>query len=325
MEKVSRICWNSNYWKRPSGRTGKATSKKTFERENGYGHEEWLLDERVCQDGYHYGFLEPLFRAIEDKTYVGKMFDIHLYTITPSKERLYVGVIHNAECISKEQENKVVQYYSKKQWHIEMIEDICAIGGDYSDFNLHFNVRFKLEGIEIHNSNPIRFAADDAHIKCSRYILQKKKGEFRFEPQSNPIDRQLAEDPFEVHSPEFVTIVDPRHKRMQNRLAILLKKKYKAVYKEDGNVDIKAQTKGGNWHYFELKTASAKQSIRTALGQILEYCHYPNSNRASKMFIVTCEKPKKDDISYIKLIRNTYQMPVFLMWYSLSDDKVGEY
>lgn len=41
MEKVARLCWNTNEWRRPSGRKGKSKSNDAYENEMGFGHEEW--------------------------------------------------------------------------------------------------------------------------------------------------------------------------------------------------------------------------------------------------------------------------------------------
>ena len=44
MEKIARICWNTNNWERPSGSYGKSTVESSYENFSGYGYEEWLLD-----------------------------------------------------------------------------------------------------------------------------------------------------------------------------------------------------------------------------------------------------------------------------------------
>lgn len=72
MDKISRICWNTNNWKRPSGSEGKSRVASSYENSVGFGHEEWLLDDsRVLPDGYHYGFYNPstyLAENISDKS-----------------------------------------------------------------------------------------------------------------------------------------------------------------------------------------------------------------------------------------------------------------
>ena len=51
--RLSRLCWNDNGWVSPSGRGGKSPDKNSFEREHGFGFEEWLFDfDKVLDDGY---------------------------------------------------------------------------------------------------------------------------------------------------------------------------------------------------------------------------------------------------------------------------------
>ena len=50
----------------------------------------------------------------------------------------------------------------------------------------------------------------------------------------------------------------------------------------------------------EVKTMSAKRSIREALGQILEYAHYP----------------------YMKLLRDKYNLPIWFRLYSFFENKL---
>ena len=90
MEKIARICWNTNDWKYPSGIEGKSKNKHSYEKIMGYGHEEWLLDDtRIMPDGYHYGFLQ----AMNGRSDIHKhaKYDIHLFTITPTSQRVYIG------------------------------------------------------------------------------------------------------------------------------------------------------------------------------------------------------------------------------------------
>ena len=56
MEKVARLCWNTNEWRRPSGRKGKSKSSDSYEKGMGFGHKEWLLDDSKIINGYHYGY-----------------------------------------------------------------------------------------------------------------------------------------------------------------------------------------------------------------------------------------------------------------------------
>ena len=125
-------------------------------------------------------------------------------------------------------------------------------------------------------------------------------------------------------------LIDPLHKKIQNAVVDLLKKDYNSIQVESGaldsikqRVDIKGFSKNEQeWHFFEVKTMSAKRSIREALGQILEYAHYPNVELAEKLFIIGPEKPDEKDKAYMKLLRDKYNLPIWFRWYSFSENKL---
>jgi len=78
------------------------------------------------------------------------------------------------------------------------------------------------------------------------------------------------------------------------------------------------------WHYFELKTDNAKQSIRKALGQILEYAFFPNANKAEKLIIVSDEKPSEDVIKYLNHIRNLFDLPIVYKYFNLEENELSD-
>lgn len=112
----------------------------------------------------------------------------------------------------------------------------------------------------------------------------------------------------------------PKHNIMQNRIKTHLEETgtYAEVLLESENVDIKALTKLGEWHFFEIKTSSPKKSIRQALGQILEYAHYSSHNKVKKLFIVGPDKMDVNEKQYIRQLRNLYNIPVWYLWYDLT-------
>lgn len=94
----------------------------------------------------------------------------------------------------------------------------------------------------------------------------------------------------------------------------------------DQRIDIKGfSKKDQEWHFFEVMTVSAKRCIREALGQILEYAHYPNVSRAKKFFIIGPEPPDDNDKAYMQLLRNKYNLPIWFRWFSLKDNKLHEW
>lgn len=329
MEKIARICWNTQEWKRPSGRDGKSKANKSYEKEYGFGHEEWLLDfSRVMPNGYHYGFLESL--RVRSGKHIGHTYDIHLFTITPNKEKIYIGCLHNATAIDNEESQYVYSYYEKKGWLREMEDDVISVGGKIENFEAEFmfNVKFKFSEAKINHSNQPIINSTLGH----RYNLMNKTSDFVFLSNEEGKMRTLDTCRFAKTTHSGVVIVDPLHKKIQNAVANLLKDMYFPFDSErvdkssllKQRIDIMGKLKGTDeWHYFEVKTSSAKQSIREALGQILEYSHYGHSSgRAKKLYIIGPEEPDEKDIAYIKNLREMYNIPVWFRWYSFEDDKL---
>ena len=114
-------------------------------------------------------------------------------------------------------------------------------------------------------------------------------------------------------------IMSLQHNELSNTMVDYLKKKgCKNIKVEDKYVDIKCIDENGKKIFFELKTAqTVKSAIREALGQLLEYNHYPNTNNADKLIIVTKHEPEKDDIQYLTGLRMIYKIPVYYQYFDM--------
>ncbi len=328
-ERIARICWNTENWIYPSGKDGKSKQNRSYEKIVGFGHEEWLLDPSRIKDGYHYGFLQPL--NVASGKHFNIKYNIHLFTIAPNKQRLYVGCLYNAIGVGPDESKEVYDYYEKKGWINEMKEDVRRVGGTVSDFNpdAMFNVKFKMKEAVIYYSNKPIISKG---ISSNHYVLCHKKKEFEFlldeEGKQQTFDTSVITRTIKAGKIDII----PQHKIIQNAIFEQLKNDYNNLTMEDSTlssrqrVDMKGIFKeSGEWHFFEVKTGSAKQSLREALGQILEYSHYNHSSsRASKLFIVGPQKPDDKDIAYIKKLRDMYHLPIWFRWFSFEDNKLYE-
>lgn len=100
---------------------------------------------------------------------------------------------------------------------------------------------------------------------------------------------------------------------------------YQNVKAEDNHVDIKCVAPSGETIFFELKTAqSVKYAIREAIGQLLEYNHYPDTKRADKMIIVTKDEPEDDDIKYLTKLRAEYHIPVYYQSFDMNNKELSK-
>ena len=329
MEKIARICWNTNNWKHPSGPEGKSHSSTSYEKRLGFGHEEWLLDETKTVDGYNYGFLQPI--NVPSRKHDNEVYNIHLFTIDPNGNRLYVGCLKNAIGVTEEESEQVYGYYEEHGWIQEMMNDLRSVGCRRRKFTSKntFNIKFKFSEAKIYYSNkPVLRADSIGH----RYNLMNVNGGLVFEHDKKGQVKTIDTSLIVRNQSAGEIIIDPVHRKIQSRLVSILKKQYKNIdvecKSESGGrqrLDLKGQLKSTDeWHIFEIKTESARQSIREAIGQLLEYAHYPADERATKLFIVGPEPPDDQDKAYMDTLRKTYALPIWFRWFSLTDNVLHE-
>ncbi len=330
INKLSKICWNTENWKFPSGSQGKSISIESYEADSGFGHEEWLLDKSKIIDGYHYAFLQPL--NIKTDKHKDHVYNILLFTINNLNKQYFVGEIKNVECINTDESIRAYKIYKTNGWLEKMKKDLERIGVNHKKFiqtppEIFFNVRFKF--IDVSQPDElIEVAEEDVNITVNRYKLLPQKSEIILgtvrdedETEGNKKNTNRRKKVFNSDC-EY----DPYHDQMQNAIFDLLNNstKYKKVFIEKGRVDIKAITKENQWHYFEIKTDNAKQSIRKALGQILEYAFYPNANKADKLIIIADEKPNTDIIKYLDHIRTLFSLPISYRHFNLEKNELSD-
>lgn len=329
IEKITRICWNTENWERPSGPEGKSKAEGSFEQKHHFGHEEWLFDRRmILSDGYLYGYLQALRRPDCHK---GKTYDIHLFSInSDTRDRLYVGCLRKAEVLTDKQRDWVRKECKKLGLVQEMDQDLKRIGIKTRHKSVHPNVRFKLDQVEL--EYPKYKLIDPESLRGPRYQLMDGVSErlkFLDTPQEETKPTQSTEDIVcSISTPTYVK--RQRHKEIQLALKEQLSLNgYTNVELEADSgirrqIDLKAYHKASqSSHYFEIKVYDARLSIREALGQILEYAHYPSSPcEASKLFIVGPESPTRQDLIYLNRLRAKYDLPIEFIHYSIKDERL---
>ena len=333
--KLSKICWNTKNWKFPSGSQGKSVSGESYEAKSGYGHEEWLFDKSKIIEGYHYAFLQSL--NITTDKHENQIYNISLFTVNNLNKQYFVGEIRNVECIGLDESIRIYNIYKEKSWIERMREDLERVGANYKKFNetlpeIFFNIRFKFKDV-IQQDELTEIAENDVNITTNRYRLLPLKSEIIFATHNDCNEDDGEGNMKNTNKRKKVfnseCEYDPYHDQMQNAIYKLLDKSkqhygYKKVFIEKGRVDIKAKTLKDTWHYFELKTANAKQSIREALGQILEYAFFPDENKAEKLIIISDEEPNEYVRKYIKHIRVLFKLPVFYKYFNLEKNELSK-
>ena len=75
--------------------------------------------------------------------------------------------------------------------------------------------------------------------------------------------------------------------------------------------------RNGKQTFYEVKVASDVRScVRAALGQLIEYCHWPSDNRASEMVVVGEVELDSDSRAYLEFLRQRFDLP---LWYRRID------
>ncbi|WED29901.1 hypothetical protein L3V77_21070 [Vibrio sp. DW001] len=331
MKKIARICWSSNGWKTPSGRLGKSSNKDSYEYQNGYGHEEWLLDTTKLVDGYHYGYIQAIGKH-RDK-YLDQVFDVSLYSInSDTKQRWWLGEIKNLEVVSAEESKRVYKKYKKNGWYKEMVAQLNLVGANIEEFkkfvtaDIFSVVRYKPEDLNL-LEEPQEFSADDPAVTSNYYNLKNKKLEPNLERQNGfqfiAGHREGKSKTKRAYS-DYTKEVSLLHNQLQTALYEELSQLYgyASVATELGcgsgnRIDLVVK-KEKSYSLYEIKTSnSAKSCIREALGQLMEYAFYNDNIDIDKLVIVSPHELKSADTEYLERIKSKFSLPMEYMSYSL--------
>jgi len=327
----------------PSGRGGKSTNKDSHEGKYGYGHEEWLLDTGKIIDGYHYGFLEPIRK--HQNAYTGKIYDVWIYSLNGfNKKRYFIGEINNVEVINGEDAEAIKEIYIEKGWFDEMKLQIINCGANNDGFSDWkgvdlFNVRFRISDINIKGDYE-ELPKDNKLYKFSRYTFthfvdtlftETSQRNFKFRSRKKSLetssDFTLEKISYE-REPKSIEVAY-LHKAISKRLLDVLTEEYGFQNVTDelpagyGNNKIDTVVKDGkDFIFYEIKTYnSSRNSIREAIGQLLEYSCWISSSYACKLVIVSQKLADFEDAKmYIMHLRKKFNLPVFYKVYDVELD-----
>ena len=85
---------------------------------------------------------------------------------------------------------------------------------------------------------------------------------------------------------------------------------------EKNRIDVRF-TCSSESHLAELKICyygDTRHAIREAMGQLLEYNHYPPYEEADLWWLVIDCEPSKSDLIYLSSIRERYGLPLTISW-----------
>lgn len=110
--------------------------------------------------------------------------------------------------------------------------------------------------------------------------------------------------------------VELRHSRIGDALALYLESIHGEgkIGKEEptGNgTNIDVAVRGDERIYYEIKTGfSAQRCIRDALGQLLEYSHWPGAQKAARLVVVGEAPLDENAAAYIKKLKKEFSLPI---------------
>lgn len=333
-DKYCRICWNTAGWCKPSGDAARIEKGRSHVLKHKFGFEEWLFNYEWMVNGHRYGFLQPIHKYYTK--YSGQSFSVHLYTFTPEGKCLLIGKINNIFVPEMEELRGAFDSFANNGWLDDMRHMIELVGGNgeivdtLSPQNI-LNVRFRPEDVEIFDPRP-QVIGDHRIANIPRFYHPYDWNQNDLPKIAVPqLDIEEDDPDFDettrTRSAQKATRFDPKHVRIQNRLFRHLRNQFGAnnVFREQNYVDLVVNHPEGA-SYYEIKTdETAKKCIRTALGQLLEYAHYPDQDRANQLVIVGDPAPTNDDRAFIAYLRNRFGIEIYyaqFLWEtnSLSDE-----
>lgn len=342
--KIARITWNTNDWVKPSGLTGKSTNP-SFENEHGFGHEEWLFDGDKVIESYKYGFLEPIHKY--RSKYEGQIFDLTLYTRdAESNKSFWVTNLKDVEVLLPKESENILDFYKKEGWYDEMKADLYNLNLDSNQLDEWikegaeqlFNVKFKASQL---NEIPTELipVMDDEDIPSNRYTLMDlpsglnekisigAKTGFSFE-DSGSEEADLGTKSKRTGRKREIEL-ELKHNILQTKFLKYLQNKYgKAIVKREctaygaSRIDVTRKTETG-YLFYEIKTYnSLRTSIREGIGQLLEYCLYPNVNEAEGIILVSHVAPSDEVKSYLNHIKNFINLPFSYIHFDIEKEDI---
>lgn len=152
----SRIGYNTTGWRYPKGDAGPHETGLSFNRDFGFGFEDWLFRKEWQLDGYSYGHVHGVTRSRPRLLKENTPFDLIVYTKEPDGRRRYVALLRNVRCLSADDALEITEAYREAGWLELMRKEVAAAKGDVAKFDrvagnhgVH-NIRFRWDDVEFY-------------------------------------------------------------------------------------------------------------------------------------------------------------------------------
>jgi hypothetical protein len=330
--KVARLCWNTDFWQRPTGKEGKSTNTDAFEAQYGYGHEEWLFDRSTVRKGWKYGFIQALNKS---RNHAGETLDLLLYAIEDkSRSRYWVASLRSVHVLTADEAGVAVRLLESTGVLKSMRQQVRDIGLEISQLASTdpieiVNLRYRPEDLT-QFERPVQFPV--GQLRADYYgILQDVPEGQRDVVRGHQSAEGLRERNINALSAKrraYVADADVtlEHKRWQKVLRATLSDELPGaqtaveVDVQGHSIDVYVKL-AGKLFFIELKTHSVvRHAIRQALAQLMEYSLWPPSGPRADYLIVVAPGDPEEGEAYLSLLRQQFRIPVYYLQFR--DDRI---
>ncbi|MEO8148549.1 MAG: hypothetical protein ABI723_12965 [Bacteroidia bacterium] len=336
--RLCKIVWNSNYWIKPMERSWNPSyiedPNKGYEQKHGFVHEDWLFNPKFIFDGYHYGYIRGIGKLNSSIKTVDK---VYLFTINPnSKERFYVGKLHEVESMQYNEINKhvlnTIHSYEK-----DMIQELKDTGADFSVFKKDPfvpNLRFKVESKELFPT-PLIINSSWFISKYFRTMPMKMDAELYY--LLHELEKQIqftfvASSPeskkggYTKHTKEGTTQVDKVHDAIEKALYnyLLMSGVSKSQIACDTTsfggklADVVINFGNNKFDIYEIKTdTDIRRGLREAIGQLLDYATWEKAVIVKNIHAVLPYCPLSKNIKdFIQRLKENLNLKFEVLFYN---------
>jgi len=346
-DKLARLCWNDYGWQRPSGPSGKSRIRGTHEA-GGWGAEEWLFDFARLLDGYRYAYLTPVRGGAEK--HGGAFYNIRLYSHNGlTGEYFHVGQLRNAEVLTEAQIDEATTRFHEQKWLSDMGSELLDIGVEdemAADAMGPFNIRFRPGDVKRPNTSDGMELIEDISewTDSHHYVLledvraeegwdENDDGGGQGEDDEDDEDNTDDDDQLDLKSDAVdkykglrkrrirpaVIELPSLHDQVQDSLMHYLKKRYPkqligsevSIKRHGTRIDVVRQRADKSYVFYEVKVLpTLRACIREAVGQLLEYAHWPAKKTTAELVIVSHHESDRQTGSYLSKLGEVYGLNI---------------
>ena len=175
------------------------------------------------------------------------------------------------------------------------------------------------EGISYKDRDPIITVLELTAKEIEEYDKESQLQEHRTHGHLLDEEAQdvfLHESNYSRYTPAASRLIHRRHVVLSNQFKLWLAQKHIILTQERNQIDATFEV-GKKRFLVEFKIAyqgDTKRAIREALGQILEYNHYPPRVSHDTWLIILDTAPNEEDTVFLKVLSESYRLPLVIGW-----------